>query len=159
MVKYLLAYIYRGEVNIKQTDLEDFLQIAKNLRIKGLNEDEDEKPPKTLYSRPHIPTNLSAEPASNVPLYQSTQSNDHQKTANKNDSKRSFVHVPNLQETGVDKNTSQSDTNVELNLQKKRKILIERLRKRLGRPIYSESSTDEEQEDEPPEQRSLRCKH
>lgn len=35
----LIAYIYRGEVNIKRENLEEFLKTAKSLKIKGLDED------------------------------------------------------------------------------------------------------------------------
>lgn len=165
MLEYLLDYIYRGEVTIKPTDFEDFLQTAKDLQIKGLDEDEDEDKEhlKTVNSTPTIPAAAnvtdSCEPASNIPQYHSSQFNGHQKTAEKNETKRAFVYISNdLQNDTnmVDENTLEFDINDDddddgssvvelidaLDLNKS----IEPRRKRV-KPNYCEISTDEEHEE------------
>merc|ERR1719319_523539 len=39
-IKALLDFIYRGEVNIAREDLDDFLEVARELKVKGLAEDD-----------------------------------------------------------------------------------------------------------------------
>ena len=39
---YIVDYVYQGEVNVMQEDLDDFLNIAKDLKIKGLSESQTE---------------------------------------------------------------------------------------------------------------------
>ena len=45
---YIVDYVYQGEVNVFQKDLDDFLDIAKDLKIKGLTESQTEK--KSVFS-------------------------------------------------------------------------------------------------------------
>ena len=40
-VESVLNYIYHGEVNIEQANLESFLEVAENLEVKGLNSGRD----------------------------------------------------------------------------------------------------------------------
>jgi Cys2His2 zinc finger developmental/cell cycle regulator len=44
-MKSLLDFMYRGEVSVDQERLSAFLRVAESLRIKGLTEVNDEKPP------------------------------------------------------------------------------------------------------------------
>jgi tramtrack len=44
-MKSLLDFMYRGEVSVDQERLSAFLRVAESLRIKGLTEVNDDKPP------------------------------------------------------------------------------------------------------------------
>ena len=43
-LKDILEFIYMGEVNIRQEDLESFLNLAQKLQIEGLNEHKEDSP-------------------------------------------------------------------------------------------------------------------
>lgn len=51
-MKSLLDFMYRGEVSVDQERLTAFLRVAESLRIKGLTEVNDDKPPQP----PNAPT-------------------------------------------------------------------------------------------------------
>lgn len=55
-MKSLLDFMYRGEVSVDQERLSAFLRVAESLRIKGLTEVNDDKPP----SRDQTDTPLSS---------------------------------------------------------------------------------------------------
>lgn len=173
MLKYLLDYIYRGEVIIKQTDFEAFLRTAKDLRIKGLHDDDDENEehPHERESRPSVPAPTpTPAPLNDIDLcqsasknsaaqYQSTQTNGHQNTAERNEKKRPFVYRSNdVQEytNMVDENTFEpvTDNNddnsfvVELTDPLGENRSIERPRQKRARRNYREKSIDEVHKDE-----------
>lgn len=51
-MKSLLDFMYRGEVSVDQERLTAFLRVAESLRIKGLTEVNDDKPPSNKPSTP-----------------------------------------------------------------------------------------------------------
>ena len=69
-LELLLSYMYRGEINVEESELMDLLATAKSLQIKGLTEAEDEtKPeptqqPMTTNQRSYSQTTGKKRPAS-----------------------------------------------------------------------------------------------
>ncbi|KAI5720577.1 hypothetical protein M8J77_009033 [Diaphorina citri] len=54
-LKSMIDYMYKGEVNIAQDQLNHFLKAAESLQIKGLSESEDEAAPQTAVPTPRPP--------------------------------------------------------------------------------------------------------
>ena len=57
----IIDFIYHGEVNINQDDLDDFLQIAAELKLKGLSvvsSESDDKSPLKTQQKPIPPNNI-----------------------------------------------------------------------------------------------------
>jgi len=72
-VEAVLKFIYQGEVNVEQANLETFLEVAEELEVKGLVPDKnicDGVGSKMLSSKPRtnmqLPTNQSSAPRSNI---------------------------------------------------------------------------------------------
>ena len=62
-LELLLSYMYRGEINVEESELMDLLTTAKSLQIKGLTEAEDETKPEPNQQ----PMNLNQRSYSQVP--------------------------------------------------------------------------------------------
>merc|ERR1711915_748163 len=62
----ILQFMYHGEVNVAQEDLNNFLSVSEELRIKGLTQGQEEKskpvssPPKPPSASRHPPNSRSA---------------------------------------------------------------------------------------------------
>ena len=83
----ILEFIYMGEVNVAQEELNSFLSVAEELRVKGLtqgnNSTSDNKPKseqKPAPSRP-VPTELPPAPAPKRPRPAPVQSSSYQTPA------------------------------------------------------------------------------
>ena len=50
----LVDYIYQGEANIEQDQLESFLVLAEELELEGLSENSKEEPGKEEYAKEHF---------------------------------------------------------------------------------------------------------
>uniref|UniRef100_A0A8D8L9Y5 Longitudinals lacking protein, isoforms A/B/D/L n=1 Tax=Cacopsylla melanoneura TaxID=428564 RepID=A0A8D8L9Y5_9HEMI len=57
-LKSMIDYMYKGEVNIAQDQLNHFLKAAESLQIKGLSESEDDATPQTATPTPPPPPPL-----------------------------------------------------------------------------------------------------
>lgn len=54
-LKCMIEYMYKGEVNIAQDQLNHFLKAAESLQIKGLSESEEDAAPQTAVAKPRPP--------------------------------------------------------------------------------------------------------
>lgn len=54
-LKCMIEYMYKGEVNIAQDQLNHFLKAAESLQIKGLSESEEDAAPQTSIPAPRPP--------------------------------------------------------------------------------------------------------
>ena len=61
-----LDFVYRWEANIKQSDVENFLQTAKELRIFGISEEAEETSPESDKTVQSVPHNIIEEAADTV---------------------------------------------------------------------------------------------
>jgi len=59
ILRDLLLFIYRGEVEVQDSYLNDFLKFANTLQIKGLTQTERMSPPKRAASPPNTPLHKS----------------------------------------------------------------------------------------------------
>lgn len=50
LMKELIQFMYKGEVNVKQTELTKFMKIAESLKIKGLTTFNNLSPPSKTIS-------------------------------------------------------------------------------------------------------------
>ena len=53
-LRSVLAFIYHGEVNVAQEDLNSFLAVAEDLKIKGLTSETSEKKPQPQPATPKV---------------------------------------------------------------------------------------------------------
>lgn len=81
-MKCLLDFMYRGEVSVDQDRLAAFLRVAESLRIKGLTEVNDDKPPLPTASLTSSGSSSNqTQPAQQPPLPQNQQQQLQQQLA------------------------------------------------------------------------------
>ena len=62
-IKNVLQFIYHGQIELDQLHLNGFLKLAERLRLEGLNSEEKENPPPVAKSAPRIGKQEGKEPA------------------------------------------------------------------------------------------------
>jgi len=84
----VLNFMYHGEVSVAQDDLNNFLQVAEDLRVKGLTQNNsnssgpsETKHPSSQSQRPKNPPARRPQPPAAVNSYQSYQEEDIQEVA------------------------------------------------------------------------------
>ena len=78
----MIEFLYRGEANVHQENLDSFLALSEELRLKGLRRQEDAKPTQERKSMKE-PNRVYSKP-SQIHLDSKHQSSDHQTTQEPN---------------------------------------------------------------------------
>ena len=66
-MQLLLSYMYRGEVDVEDNELADFLKTASGLQIKGLSEQENQSKPEKVQSEEKPKKSSVSNVATSVP--------------------------------------------------------------------------------------------
>ena len=84
-MKYILDFMYHGEVNVAQEELNSFLSVAEELRVKGLtqgnNSTSDNKPKSEQKPAPSRPVPTELPPAPKRPRPAPVQTSSYQTPA------------------------------------------------------------------------------
>ena len=109
-IQSVLNFMYHGEVNVAQEDLNSFLAVAEDLKVKGLTQNQDRDKTSSSVKRPRSPPKVQRPSDSN--LFQSKHSKQSQQLRSIQSESSSRADDDDIQEVLPVKTEPRDTTNI-----------------------------------------------